>query len=150
MLHNSSLWISPSAPSDKDQILTVDESLSTPTTTFDLGPSPAYTNKEKIAKESGILKLSVGGLANSLDSVDSVRSGVSRLFRLSNQIQEATCNGEFPSASNPDSIIGLYKKMVSEFYLSSPHEIFQYVRSTLPDKKDMYDVIRLEVLEAQG
>jgi len=112
--------------------------------------NPEVNDLIKIAKESGILKLSVGGLANSLDSVDSVRSGVSRLFRLSNQIQEATCNGEFPSASNPDSIIGLYKKMVSEFYLSSPHEIFQYVRSTLPDKKDMYDVIRLEVLEAQG
>ena len=112
--------------------------------------NPNESNLIKIAKSSGILKTSVGGLANSLNSVDSVRSGVSRLNKLSNQIMEATCNAEFPLASSPESILNLYKKIINEFYSSSPSEIFQYIRSKLPDKKEMYDAIRTEVLEARN
>ena len=112
--------------------------------------NPNESNLIKIAKSSGILKTSVGGLANSLNSVDSVRSGVSRLNKLSNQIMEATCNAEFPLASSPESILNLYKKIINEFYSSSPCEIFQYIRSKLPDKKEMYDAIRTEVLEARN
>jgi len=112
--------------------------------------NPNENDLIEIAKSSGILKTSVSGLVNSEESIDSVRSGVSRLNKLSNQILEATCNGEFPLTDAPELITELHKKMISEFYLSNPVEIFQYIRSQLPNKEEMYDAIRTEVIEARS